>query len=459
MGMTTLDQKEEKKFNWSIVGLIIILAVFLFYSVYLAMNLKTGIIPDEPYRYEVSRYFSQTWGIPKDVPLAIEYGDNLSRTPFLGYWIFGRIINVISWVAPESTDFQQLVWVRIVNGLFALGTLIFTYLLSRELIKNNWLQILPVFFLANTMMFVFLAGGVNYDNPTNLFCVMGIYFLVRVLNDKHFLSNSCGWLISFMIASLIKYAILPLILFTAVIWVIYVIKHKGILGSLKPARWQHYLLIAVVAILFVGNLMLYGRNLLEFQSLTPNCDDTYSQEVCQESVFFLRYKELGLPEKLSILGAFKQGYPEPVRYLFEVWIPEMLARIFGIMGHLTYYPIVISYFQIAFYWLIFLGFRYIKKPGFHSITLAVLLVAYAAVLFVMNYDNELVYGFKQVAFQGRYFFPVISLAFVMATKLLVHVDNKYLRYGTIIALVLLFLYGGPFRFFWYGDSVFLDWFI
>ena len=135
--MTTLDQKKEKKFNWSIVGLIIILAVFLFYSVYLAMNLKTGIIPDEPYRYEVSQYFSQTWGIPKDVPLAIEYGDNLSRTPFLGYWIFGRIINVISWVAPESTDFQQLVWVRIVNGLFALGTLIFTYLLSKELIKKD----------------------------------------------------------------------------------------------------------------------------------------------------------------------------------------------------------------------------------------------------------------------------------------------------------------------------------
>lgn len=459
MEQTKSDQKKNFWINWPIIGLVIILAIFLFYSNYLAMNLKTGIIPDEPYRYEVSQYFSHTLGVPKDVPIAVVYGDNLSRNPFLGYWIFGRVLNFVTWVTPESTDFQQLVWLRLVNSLFAVGTLIVTYLMSKELIKNRWMQLLPVFFLANTLMFVFLAGGVNYDNPTNLLCALGIYYLVRILGGKDFLKNTCGWLVSLMVASLIKYAILPLILFTTIIWLVYVINHKGILKTLKPERWQQYLLLAICAVFMIGNLWLYGGNLLQFHSLIPKCTDTYSKEICQESVYIVRFAELGLPERLTLMGAFRQGYPEPIRYLFEVWIPEMLARIFGIMGHKTYFPIVISYFQIAFYWLILLGVRNIRKPGYRSINLVLLILAYAAVLFVMNYQDELAYGFKQVAFQGRYFFPVISLAFVMVGKLLENVKNKYVRLATIIGLVLLFLYGSPIRFFWYRESVFFDWFV
>lgn len=459
MKQKTFDQKKLRQINLPIVVLVLILAVFMFYAIYLALNLQTNIIPDEPYRFEVSQYFSQTLGIPKDVPIAVVYGDNLARNSFLGYWIFGRILSVEAWVAPESTEFQQLVWLRLVNSVFALGTLIVTYLISRELIKNKWLQLLPVFFLSNTLMFVFLAGGVSYDNTTNLFCALGIYYLIRVLNGKHFLKNSCGWLISLMIASLIKYTILPLILFSAIVWVINVIKHKGILKSLKPDRWQDFIVMLILVVLFLGNVVLYGGNLLQFQSLIPGCYDTYSNEICEQSVYVVRRNNLGLPEKLTIFSAFKQGYPEPVRYLFEIWIPEMIARTFGIMGHMTYYPIVISYFLMAFYWLVVLGMRYLRKPGFRSISLALMVVAYSAVLFVMNYNNELVYGFKQVAFQGRYFFPVISLAFVLVGKQLEKLDNKYLRYATILALIFLFLYGSPFRFFWYQDSVFMDWFI
>ena len=451
--------KNESRINWSIVVLVIVLAAFMFNSINLAINLREGIIPDETYRYAISRYFAETWGIPQDVPIVVQSGEDLARNPFLGYWIFGRIISFETWIAPESTEFQQLVWLRLVNSLFSLGVLIVTYLLSKALIKNRWLQILPVFLLANTMMFVFLAGGVSYDNPTNLACVFGIYFLVRILKGRNFLSNSVGWLLALLIATLIKYSVLPLLLFTAIIWVVYILRHPGILRTLKPDHWLQYALLVLLAFLIIGNVLLYGGNLLQFHSLTPDCTDIYSAEMCEQNVFAQRHRELGLAEKLTIREAVRQGYPEPIRYFFEDWVRIMLMRTFGIAGHEVYYPQVISYFEIALLWLALLGARYVRKLDFTMTSLLLLVAAYAAVLFVMNYNTELVYGFIHLSFQGRYFFPVISLAFVLVSFLLELVDNKIIRGATVIALIALFFYSGPIRFILYHDTVFLNWFV
>lgn len=138
----------------------------------------------------------------------------------------------------------------------------------------------------------------------------------------------------------------------------------------------------------------------------------------------------------------------------------MIKRVFGIMGENDYFPIVISYFQIAFYWLLFLGFRYIKKPSFKTIALSSIFGFYALVLMIMNYNSELAYGFyKFVALQGRYIFPVISIAFVLSTYIFTKVSNKLIRIATLIAIIALFLYGGPIRFLWYSDSVFTNWFV
>ncbi|MDY6994546.1 MAG: hypothetical protein SVR94_18325, partial [Pseudomonadota bacterium] len=100
--------------------LIILLLVFSFYSVFLAINLQTDIVPDESYRFEVSRAFSETWGIPKDVPITLTTGEDLHRSPFLGYWLFGRALYVYQLINPDASPRQELVALRMVNSLFAL---------------------------------------------------------------------------------------------------------------------------------------------------------------------------------------------------------------------------------------------------------------------------------------------------------------------------------------------------
>jgi hypothetical protein len=441
--------------------LVLILSIYFFYSIFLALNLNTDYIPDESYRFEVSRAFSDTWGIPSDVPITLETGEDLHRNPFLGYWLFGRVLHIYNQINPVASIRQELIALRIVNGLFALGTAVITYLISKELIKNKWWQLLPTFMLTNTLMFVFLSGGVSYDNPTNFVCALGLLFFVRVLNHKDFIMNSLGWMISLSIGTLIKHTVLPLVAFSGIIWIVYIIRNKKkILFPDLRNNTRFFVLAAFLLIVLGFNIYLYGINLVKFQSFRPSCFDTFSEEICENSVFVKRHQKMALPEKLTIITAFRKGYPEPIRFTFELWIPEMIKRVFGIMGGHDYFPIVISYFKIAFYWMLFLEFRYIKKPSFKTIALSSIFGFYALVLLIMNYNSELAYGFyKFVALQGRYIFPVVSIAFILSTVILTKVNNKFLRIGTLIATIALFLYGGPIRFLWYYNSVFENWFI
>ena len=450
-----------QKYNVKFV-LILLLAIFSAYSIFIATNLQTAVIPDETYRFEVATYFADTLGIPKDVPIAYSSGDNLQRNPYLGYWLYGRAINVVHLFQPAATEWQTLVALRIFNWLFALGTVIFIYGLSQALIADKWWQLLPVFMLTNTLMFVFLSGGVNYDNPTVFACSAAVYFFVRMLKKEKFIANSFAWAIFIAIACLMKYSILPLALVMGIIWLIYFFKNRKKLPiePIKKWHWGMIALLVAFSALVLMNIALFGINLVKFHAFTPDCIDTFPQEVCDSSFFGMRHNEMALPEKLSVIDAFRQGHPEPIRYFFDEWIREMLKRIYGIMGEKNYFPINIAYFHVAFFWILLLGFRYIKKLDFVKLSLVITFGFYTFVLVAMNYNSELIYGFnKYVALQGRYLFPVIGIGYVLVTYILTQTSNKILRWATLAGLIGLFLYSGPIRFIWYYGSVFADWFI
>lgn len=445
-----------------ILSLIILLVIFSFYSVYLALNLNSGYIPDEEYRFGVSQAFAESWGIPDDVPLTQTRGEEQHRNPFMGYWIFGRIINLIDLVSPDNTERQDLVALRVADSIFVLGTVYVIYLISKETIENKWLQLLPVFMVTNTLMFVFLSGGISYDSLTNFSSALGIYFLVRTLKGRAFVPNSLAWFICVSFGALVKHTVLPLAAIMFVVWLIYVVRNrKSVSLRFNDQKIIVYGLIIVLLILVGLNVYLYGVNLVKFQSLRPSCYDVFSDEICDNSEFVIRARELGLPQKLTLVEAFKQGFPDPIRFTFDIWIREMLKRTFGIMGGAdNYFPINITYFHVALYWIVLLGFRYLKKIPYALKSLIIIFVFYTVVLIYTNYDSELAYGFyKYIALQGRYIFPVIGVAFVLSTYIIEQVKSRFLKFSTIAALVILFFYSGPIRFILYHNTVFSTWFI
>ena len=359
-----------EKFNTQLLLALLIL-VFSGYAVYVATHLQRDIVPDEPYHFAVSKSFAPTWGIPEDVFEARSMGVSTRQNPFFAYWLNGRALNLLNWVKPNSSEWQQLVFLRLVNVVYSIGTVIFAYLFSKELIQHKWWSLLPVFILTNTLMFVLLSGGVSYDNLTNLLSIAGLYYLLRVLKGKDFVINSLLWLILIALGALTKETILPLALGMTVAWVIFVIKNRSNLDLTVLKTSRAIVLLFVMALLVVGNLAIYGLNLIRYQSLTPACSDVYTLEFCQSTAQAIRRQQLALPEKLTVFQAFRQGYPEPIRYAFDTWIRAMLMKTFGIMGgQKSSYPIGIAYFHILLYWMIALGIRYYRKTSYKTYSLA-----------------------------------------------------------------------------------------
>ena len=440
--------------------LFILLFIFMVYSVFIAVNLKPGLIPDEQAHFLFSKHYSSTWGIPPDVPETYGLGWYIQQNPFLYYWINGRIINIIDLFKPNISEWETLILLRLINVLYAVGTVIVCYLLSKELIKHRWWQLLPVFLLTNTLMFVFLAGGVNYDNLANLLSITAILFLVRVLIHRDFISNSLGWLISIFSGTLVKYPILPLALVLSIVWLVFIYKNKEQVFPLVFQLKRHLFSAFVLLALIVGNLVIYGYNLIVFQAITPQCGDILTKTECIISPYYQRYTETALERKLTISESIDSGYPDPATYIIDSWVPNMLYRIFGILGHLSYFPArTIIIVRLLFYWVILWTIRFWRKPSFVTSSMISIFSFYTLVLFIINYNSELVYGFRQIAVQGRYIFPVIGIAYVLFSIMIKNIPIRTIKYLTLIATLGIFIYSGPFKFILYYGTFFSGWFL
>jgi len=440
--------------------LIILLLLYFSYAIFIALNLKTGIIPDENTHFVVSKHFSTTIGIPPDVPETYTLGVYMEQHPYLYYWINGRIINILNFIFPSVSDWQMLVSLRVINTLYTLGMVIFCYLFSKELIKHKWWQLLPVFLLTNTIMFVFLAGGVNYDNLTNLFCMASLYFLVRVFNRQEFIFNSLAWMICIASGMLTKMTLLPLAIVMGIAWIIFIIINDKQVFPIKFKGKRGVVLGLILLLLIIGNLAIYGNNLVVYRSILPSCEAILSIEQCNLSPHIIRLNKYGLDHKLTISESIHLGYPGPIKYLFTIWIPILFSRIFGVGGHIIYYSLPVTLAHVfLFYWMVLITIIYWRKPTFINISLLVILLFYSLVLFLKNYDIELAYGFKTVALQGRYIFPVISIAYILLTKVLMDAPRKLIRIPALVLTLALYLYSGPLTFIMKFESIFVDWLI
>lgn len=440
--------------------LVVILLIFAVSTGLLAFHLKEGIVPDEPAHFFYSKYYASTLGIPPDIPETFKLGWIITRYPFLYHWLSGRIISFTLFFAPAISDRSLLVVLRLTSVVYATGTLFFTYLLSKELIRKKWWPLLPVFLLANTLMFTFLAGGANYDNFTNLLCTVSLYYLMRVFGSRDFLVNTLGWLISICLACLVKYAVLPLALLSFLAWLGFIVWKKRIIFPLPRINTTKIVLLFVGLILVSGNLTLYGSNLVVFREVLPDCEDLFQKSQCILSPYYARSQELGLPQKLTISESVNQGYPDPLEYLFNNWFKDMLSKTYGILGHQSYSPAhIITFYQI-FYLVTFLLMAHLwQKPVFAILSALGIVAGFVLAIFIVNYDSELTYGFKQVALQGRYLFPVIAMFYALTAYTQSLVKQKTVRITLLVITCLLFFFGGPIKFLTLSGKAFAGWFL
>lgn len=456
----TSAENIQKLSKVELLVFIVLIIIFSLYSFNIAINLGDHIIPDEPSHFLFSKHFATTYSIPADTPETYSRGWYIAHNPFLYYWISARVINLAKLIQPTINDASLLRILRLLSSLYSIGTLIFLNKLSCLIIPKKGWRLLPVFLLSNTLMFVFLSGGVNYDNLANLFAIAGVYYLIRVFSDYDYLKNSLLSMIFFCLGCLVKFTILPLALSMILAWFLFTIIKRKIVFPIHAWDTKSYILMFILSILVLANLLIYGHNLVVFGSITAHCSDILSESQCILDPYYQRAQEYGPEGPMSLLEAVEQGYPHPVSYLFDFWVRDMIIKIHGIAGHKVYVPAhIIPFYQLFFIGILCLAFWSWKDISFSRGSLLFFIIFYITVLFIKNYRTELSHTFHHFAIQGRYLFPVIGLVYTLVGYTLSQLSSKVLRYATLIATIVLFFAGGPFKFIKLCTTTFSDWFI
>ena len=456
MGDSTFMQKRP---GWSnrlpTVAFLLLLLLFLLGTSLTAANLQGGIIPDEGAHTLLIGEFEKTPGIPPETEATIKRGVFIEGNPFLYYWLAARLRNLLSFIVPSAPTIAYYYLDRFFNVFCSGANLVVVWLISRKVIKNIWLQLLPPFLLANILMFFFLSSGSNYDNLLNLLCSLSILFAVQLVRGEDFWQNSFLLFLGFGLAGLTKKTAIPLIGILLIAWL-------GIFIYKKPQwRMPHgkKMILFVLALAAIGmNVFMYGRNLLVYKTLIPGCNQLATKTQCLTSAFIVREKEYALEEKMTIREAVAEGYPDPVNYYFGYWSRVMVSRNAGVHGHKIYSNPLKDIVRFTLLGLLVTGLAFVRKPAKEVSLLLAIALAYTLTLFIYNYDMQLYYAFQGFAIQGRYIFPVISCFVVLIAQVLESLRPKLLHIAAISYVVILSIAAGPLQILYYYQSFFTDWF-
>jgi len=289
----------------------------------------------------------------------------------------------------------------------------------------------------------------------------GLYFLVRVFKHRAFIPNSLAWMICIAAGTLTKRAGLPLALAMIIAWIIFIIKFYKKIYPLKFNGIKVYVSSFIFLLLIIGNLAIYGYNLIIYKAITPSCEAILTKEQCKQTQYYRRVEQYALEEKLTISRSKELGYPGPIKYFFTKWIPNFFSRLYGVHGHsVAYFSITMTIAHvILFYWFVAISVIYWRDFNFPILSLLGLFLFYVVILFNESYQSELTFGFETFRIQGRYIIPVIGIAYTLFTKVLMNVPKKLIRLPILIILLLLYFYSGPLTFVLKYSSEFTKWFV
>ncbi len=428
----------KKKIDKERFLLLIILLVFTIFILFLAFKLRMGLSPDSFYHLEVSKAYSTTLTRPQNTPDTYQWRD-ITRIAYLYFWLNGRILNI------NNGLINEVLLLRIFNVLYSLGTVYVTYLFSKEIFKNRWKRLLPVFFLTNTLMFVFLSSSINYDNLANLLSVLSIFYFVKFVKSKIDIKYLLLMTLSLCIGTLTKYTLLPLALILVLVSIVDIFQKREFLKDIKYGK-KIFILIPILFFAIL-NLELYGTNILRYGGLEPDCNQILTHEQCLQNGVYYRDNVTRQPIEINgikdIANLILSGERvDPFRYFLK-WLPNLTMKIYGIMADNSMYMPEYFWYMFIFVFLIafILGILNFKKWNMVERYLIVVFLFYIGVLFFMqNYSMYLRFNHYYLALQGRYIFPVISIMYILFSKSFLFLKKRGLRYTILIGIGILFLY-------------------
>jgi hypothetical protein len=407
---------------------LIILGVFVFQAVWIALTARYPMAFDEQFHLGIIRQYAQHispfWS---GQPSGAEQFGALTRDPsYLYQWLMSFPYRLISTVTDSEA--AQVIFLRLINvGILASALVVFRRLLGRLGASNAMRNTVLAFFVL-TPVVPFLGAQINYDN---LVVLMTALAFSTFLGLRSAVRDKSVWdwnrlaqlLLICLFASLVKYAFLPLaagLTFAVLFELRYALQHS-VRVMPRSSRVHITGKTAVYVLLLVVGFGLFSErymvNLVRYHTPIPECDQVLSVQECRGYAPWAR-NYMFANWHVETKTADKLTYP-------FTWVHRALGETvftitsrFNDKGTVSYYGATQLPVTNALSWAVFAGggllsvfcWRSIKRHKGLWVLLGVSAV-YVVALFAQNLLDFLHLGFP-VAIHGRYLLPILPLLYL-----------------------------------------------
>ncbi|MFS8118072.1 MAG: hypothetical protein ACMG55_06210, partial [Microcoleus sp.] len=445
-----------RRFFWGI------LLFFIFESLWLVFSVIYPGAFDEAFHFGIIKIFANQWSpFFSHLPRGAEAFGAINHDPsYLYHYLMSFPYRLSSVFTHDQTTLVILL--RLINvALFSTSLVLFRRFMLRAHLSKP-LTHLSLLVFALLPIVPLLAAQINYDNLLVLL-IAGLLLLVQsaissVQSRQLPLSTLLYIFILCLLASIVKYAFLPIFAALFVFFVGYLIisfRNRAFITALRK-NWgetsRRNILLLSTLLLISGGLFCerYGVNLVVYKTPVPDCAKVLGNEAC------LQY---GPWNRDYYLAQAKADSPDtgPTSYV-ATWMYGIWYRtFFSINGdstdmtrYLSYPPMPIIGFGAIALFIVALSMLLVRaKHIFYkqplNICLGFIILCYTGVLFYQNYHMYLQTG-QAVAINGRYLLliaiPIVMLLAQAASSWLRGFEKTKLLLATLT--ILIFLQGGGF---------------
>ena len=447
----------NKKLFYVIIGLLVVNAAWF------ALTVQYPMAFDENYHFGIIKIYShQLLPFITSMPAnSGAFGDLTRYDSYMFHYLMSFPYRLIAVFITQEV--AQIIILRFINiGLFVGGLFLYRRLFRRVNISEGLINF-SLLMLVMIPVVPFLAATINYDNliflSVPLLVILTINCSDAITKHKKIPADS---LILFLtvsgLASLVKYAFLPIFLAVILYLIIIFLRTPHKTSLLKTVQKSFVSLrlsvriILVIGIIISGGLFIerYGVNIVEYHSFEPDCAQVQPLSHC------LQWGPWGRNYWIAddVANNNPDAYPA-LKDFTATWFDGMMNHLYFAINYTYDYlpplqiPILLAS-SIGLFGLILciVFWRSIWGVDRRLLLFSLIVAIYIGTVFYANFAMYLRYR-TALALNGRYLVMVFPLLFILVglayRRFLAVIFKSWAKYITAILAVitiLLALQGG-----------------
>ncbi|HUD07193.1 MAG TPA: hypothetical protein VMR34_04880 [Candidatus Saccharimonadales bacterium] len=457
--------------------LLIVLAFFIFESIWIAFSAVYPQAFDENFHFGLIQIYSHYWlpFLNHQPPNANAFGAVARDPSYLYHYLMSFPYRFIALFTHSQT--VQIILLRLIDiVLFGIGLVLFHKALIRAGFSRSIANVSILFFVLIPVV-PQLAAQINYDDLlfplVSWTCLLSFDVIGELKRKRPSTRTILTWSIVCLFTGMVKYAFLPI--FLAEFLFLGIMAYRTYKGKLKTfftqllqsfTKLSHLTKTLLVALLLLGVGLFIQRdgvNLIKYHSIAPNCASVLNVHDCSAySAWDYNYNQ-HLQVSAKTISASDNLAEYTGNWLYWMWY-RLFFAVNGPNSAFTNYPplpipsATAALIGVAGIGAIIKWRRRLFHNNPYTVFLVVISLIYVLVLFLQGYSS---YRYTAILENqnGRYLLPILILVTAVAAQAF----NFWLRKRLVSKVVLvvlvlaLFLQGGGFLTFITRSDPTWDW--